>query len=85
MTFADAALEQAVRSHVHKPAGGLTTTDVDTLHHLVAPALGIVSLEGLQACASLLTARLRGNAIVDLGPLHELVNLGDLYLNNNEV
>lgn len=85
VTFADAALEQAVRAHVHKPTGDLTTTDVDTLHHLVAPALGIVSLEGLQACASLLTAQLRGNAIVDLGPLRDLDSLGGLYLDYNQV
>lgn len=85
VTFPDAALEQAVRAHVHKPSGELTTTDVDTLRHLVAPALGIVSLEGLQACTSLLTAQLRGNAIVDLGPLHELASLGGLYVDYNQV
>lgn len=85
VTFTDAALEQAMRDHCHKPTGAFVSSDVDTLRRLVAPAAGIVSLSGLEYCASLAIADLRNNDIVDLTPLHGLQNLRCLYVGNNEI
>lgn len=83
--FPDAALEQAIREHIHKPAGDLLTSDVDTLVSLYAPERAIASLEGMQCCTSLEAAQLGGNDIVDLTPLQWLHSLRGLYLDRNRV
>jgi Leucine-rich repeat (LRR) protein len=85
VSFPDAALEQAIREHVHRPAGDLHTSDVDTILHFTAAEAGIVSLSGMQCCSSLQTAQFGGNSITDLMPLTYLYNLRGLYLNSNQV
>ncbi|MBK6900845.1 MAG: hypothetical protein IPH09_16870 [bacterium] len=83
--FPDPGLEQAIRAHVHRPAGGLTSSDVDTILHFAAAGAGIADLSGMQACLSLRTARLVDNEIAGLEPLRHLIDVRGLYLDANAV
>ena len=85
LSFADDALEQAVRQALNKPHGPLTEQDVASLTVLKADDLGIESLEGLQYWTALDTLELRRNAITDVTPLASLTNLRVLHLWGNDV
>ncbi len=85
VSFPDPGLEQAIRAHVNRPAGGLTSSDVDTILHFTAAGAGIADLTGMQSCLSLRTAQLGDNNIADLAPLRHLIDLRGLFLDANEV
>ncbi|HQL23727.1 MAG TPA: hypothetical protein PKY95_04835 [candidate division Zixibacteria bacterium] len=83
--FADGALEQAVRSHIHKPSGDILTSDIDTIGQLVVRDAGIASLAGLEDCRSLAAVDFARNDITSLAPLSGLPLLSGLYLAENNV
>ena len=85
LSFADDALEQAVREALNKPHRPLTGEDIPSLTVLKADDLGITSLEGLQYWTALDTLELRRNEITDLTPLASLTNLRVLHLWGNDV
>jgi hypothetical protein len=85
VSFPDPNLEQAIREHVLRPTGELSSSDVDTILHFAAAGAGIADLSGMQACLSLRTARLDDNNIADLEPLRPLLDLHGLFLDANRV
>jgi Leucine-rich repeat (LRR) protein len=85
ITFADPAVEFAVRDLVGVAQGDLLTGDVDGITVLDLSGLNISLLDGLQHFTSLTTLSLTDNLIVDLSPLQGLSNLQAVTLATNEV
>ncbi len=85
VTFADAALEAAIRAALQRPTGDVMPADLLALTELAADHLGIASLDGLQYGVALHRLGLKGNAVTDLGPLAGLVQLSDLDASDNQV
>lgn len=65
VTFADAALEAAVREALEIPVGPVTTADMLELEVLSAPEAGIASLSGLEHAVNLLALDLFGNELAE--------------------
>lgn len=84
-TFADTALEAAVRAALGKPAGPLTSAELLSLKELDAGGRGIADLKGIEELDSLTTLVLRDNQVEDLSPLAALRQLRFLDLDNNRV
>jgi len=80
ITFADPAVEFAVRDLVGVAQGDLLTGDVDGITVLNLSGLNISLLDGLQHFTSLTTLSLTDNLIVDLSPLEGLSNLQSVTL-----
>lgn len=85
VVFADSALERIIREHIHKPAGNILSSDVDTITIVVAPYLGISSLSGLEFFPSLRSAILPGNELTDISPLAAATQLWGLELTGNHI
>lgn len=86
--FPDKNLEAAVRAEVFGKRGTdqpLTATDVAKISRVVGKNRGIVSLEGLQHCESLMLIDFSGNKIVDLQPIAGLKRLQSVTLAHNRI
>ncbi len=83
--FADAQLEQAVRSTLEKPTGVLTAMDLSRLTRLQAQGQQIKRLTGLNQAVNLQILDLADNQIRDLTPLAELTQLRFLNLHKNRI
>ncbi|MBI4705481.1 MAG: hypothetical protein HY744_30675, partial [Deltaproteobacteria bacterium] len=81
--FADAALEQCVRTSLGVPEGDILKADAELAAHLECVNMGIATLDGLEWFKGLQTLTLWENAIADLTPLAGLVALTDLQLGHN--
>ena len=84
-SFADAAVETAIRDALAKPSGDIVAVDIATLGDLDVSQLGVLSLQGVDLLTSLLSLNAGLNAIADLSPLAELDNLQELWLGSNLV
>jgi hypothetical protein len=82
VSFADAALEAAVRAALGEPTEPLLRQTVRQLLELRAPEAGITDLDGLQECTGLIVLDLHGNVVSDLGPLGGLTKIFDLNLSD---
>lgn len=85
VTFADSALEQAIRTHIHKPTGPILSTDVDTIWQVVVDDAGVSSLVGMEYFTSLIVANFSWNDISDLSPLSGLAHLAGVYVGGNNI
>ena len=85
VTFADAALEQAIRDELVIPSDPLTEADMLGLTALSAANLGIVNLTGLEHATNLGNLNLYNNLVADLSPLSGLTSLTHLNLSHNEI
>lgn len=83
--FRDAALEQAVRSALGIPTGGITRDALGALTKLDASGLRIRHLNGLQHCTNLRDLDLSDNRISDTSPLDTLRSLQRLNLSGNKL
>lgn len=84
--FADANLEEAVRSELGVPPGNdLTCEQVATLTNLNAGDRGITSLVGIQNLTSLQSVELGGNSITDISPVSALTSLQVLGFFGNSI
>ena len=84
-SFADAAVETAIRDSLAKPAGDIVAADIATLGDLDVSQLGVLSLQGVDLLTSLLSLNAGLNAIADLSPIAELDSLQELWLGSNLV
>lgn len=86
VSFADPALDTAVRAAILKPAGAILNTDLVGVGFvsLAVHDAEITDLSGLEYCLDLREISLRNNLIADLSPLSVLTNLILLDLNNNQ-
>jgi len=84
VTFADSALEAAVREAPGAP-GLIAAGNLDGLTTLTAPQRSIESLEGIEQLRGLKVLDLADNAIVDISPLAGLHSLSFLDLTGNQV
>ena len=85
ITFADPALEFAIRAKVGVPEGDLLTGDVAGITALNLTGQSISLIDGLQHFTSLRTLSLTNNLVVDVSPLQGLTALRSLTLAQNEV
>jgi internalin A len=80
ITIKDPGLEAAVRAALHKPAGGLSASDMESLTKLVARAESIQSLQGLEWATKLTVLDLSWNQLASLTFPGGLTNLETLHL-----
>ena len=85
VTFADPAIEQAVRDHINRPTGDIMSTDVDTVWLMIVHNAGVHSLAGMEYFTSLVVADFSVNEISDLSPLADLEHLSQLYVGGNQI
>lgn len=85
ITFADAALEAAVREALGEPSGMVTADALAELTELHAADRGITSLTGLEWCRRLVALDLYNNAISDLSALEGLEFLRRLNVGANAI
>jgi len=85
ITFADPALEFAIRAKVGVPEGDLLTGDVAGITTLNLTGQSISLIDGLQNFTSLETLSLTNNLVVDVSPLQGLTALRTLTLAHNDV
>jgi len=85
VTFADANLEAAVRSAIAKPSGDIMKSDLLDLTDLFVEDIGMSDLSGIEHCVRLERLFAMNNAIVDLSPLAQLVNLIVLNFSVNNI
>lgn len=85
MTFADPALEAAIRNAISKPSGPITQSDLNSITYLNISSLGIADLSGLEDCRNLKVLYMWNNSVSDLTPLSGLTNLTDLYAMENNI
>ena len=86
VTFADSALEAAVRAAINNPSGPILRSQVAAITTLTASSKGIISLEGIEALTNLKTLDLSyNNSISDITPLYGLTNLTSLDLSTNNI
>ncbi|MDA0336990.1 MAG: leucine-rich repeat domain-containing protein [bacterium] len=85
ISFADPALEFAIRTRVGVDTGELLTGDVTNITSLNLTGLSISLLSGLQHFTSLTTLSLTSNLVVDVSPLQGLTALKSVSLANNQV
>lgn len=85
VTFADTALEGAIRAVLQMPQGDIMPANLLAVTELAAGHLGIQSLGGIEYCPSLHRLQLAGNSITDIHPLAGLVQLSDLDLSDNQI
>jgi Leucine-rich repeat (LRR) protein len=86
VTFADPALELAIRSELSlSPQLDLTCGRVAAITDLDAAGVGITSLDGIDNLTGLTTLWIRANAISDITPLAELTGLTSLSLAANQI
>ncbi|MFS0862256.1 leucine-rich repeat domain-containing protein [Fredinandcohnia sp. 179-A 10B2 NHS] len=85
VTFADSALEDAVREALRIYSRDLYESDMSTLISLDATNRGITNLTGLETATNLEDLYLDNNSISDLKPISGLTNLYYLTLGNNEI
>ncbi|MDP2920277.1 MAG: leucine-rich repeat domain-containing protein [Dehalococcoidia bacterium] len=83
VTFADLALEKAVRDAIGKPSGDIHQSDVSSLTLLNARSKGVSNLTGLEYCVRLRNLYLDKNQITDVSPLGELHNLIEVSIGSN--
>ena len=88
VTFADANLEQAIRTALGIPSGQIKTGQLEGLTSLAAANATIANLQGLEFAINLISLDLRGNLITDIAPLSGLAALQDgassgLQIENN--
>lgn len=83
--FTDAALENAVRSALHHPLGGLTQANLLELRTLDARGLSIRDISGLEFATNLTWLDLDTNEITNLMPLANLINITYLNLDSNQI
>ena len=90
VTFPDEALETAIRTELRIPFGFITEGDMLALRSLDARNFGIRDLRGLEMARNLtsldisLDQRLT-NAVRDISPLADLINLRFLDAENNDI
>ncbi|MFS0821462.1 leucine-rich repeat domain-containing protein [Bacillus sp. 1P02SD] len=85
VTFADPALEEAVRKELLIYSRELYQSDLKMLYSLIAEHRGITDLSGLEKAGNLSFLDLSGNKIENLELLSNLTNLSNLYLNSNNI
>src|SRR5262245_2893097 len=85
LTFPDPNLEAAIRSALMKPAGPISSVDLQSLRSLSAARKNIGNLSGLEWATNLSELYLSENAIVDLTPLKSLKGLARLGLDHNAI
>lgn len=86
VTFADAALEAAVRTTLMIPQPlPVTESDLLGLTNLDAGSLGITNLGGLEHAANLTNLNVSDNDIADLTPISGLANLTALNVAGNQI
>ncbi len=85
VTFAESALEQAIRDQLAIPTGNVTENDLLLLTSVVVTDAGITDISGLEYCTALLGLDLSDNQITDISPLAGCVNLLGLGLSNNRI
>lgn len=73
VTFADSALEEAIRNSLFIFSGrAIYQSDMERLEHLYAGEMGITDLSGLEYATNLLYLDLHSNEVEDLTPLLDL-------------
>ncbi len=85
ITFADTALESAVRNALDLPTGDLLTLDLALLTELHLSNRGITTLGGIEYLVELTELVLSDNQIVDLQALSGLSDLTLLRLDGNQI
>jgi internalin A len=85
VTFSDSNLESAIRAAIGIPSENIRSTDLAGLTQLAVINSRILSLEGIQYCTNLEVLDLRGDSIVDISLLSNLVHLTDLKVNYNSI
>lgn len=84
ISFADPALEEAVRSNIYKEKDvRITKEDLESLVVLRGDQRGIKSLEGVEKLINVEHISLQANEITDLTPLLFLRRLKTLFISNN--
>ncbi len=82
----DPALRSAIAETLGKaPNAAITIEEMATLTYLVAEAMDIQNLEGLQFAANLEELRLRGNSLSDLSPLAGLTTLKEVEISGESL
>lgn len=88
VTFADPALEAAVRTRLSPPIPAIqpiTDANMSTLTHLSAVGLGITDLSGLEYAVNLQQLDLSGNQITSIAPLSSLTRIRSLGAGSNRI
>ncbi len=85
ISFADPALEFAIRAKIGLDTGELLSGDVASVTSLNLTGLSISLLSGLQHFTALTTLSLTSNLVVDVSPLQGLTELKSVSLANNQV
>ncbi len=85
MTFADPALEAAVRTALGIPSGDLTNSAVLGVTVLSVNYAGVASASGIEHCLNLASFNAEGCSIQDVAPFAALPALTQLNLYNNPV
>lgn len=83
--FGDPALEQALRTLVGQPEGGLRQHRLLTIAALDISEQAVSDLNGIQALRGLASLNLRNNRVTDITPLAGLTKLTELDLRGNSV
>ena len=82
----DPVLRSAIAETLGKaPNAAITIEEMATLTYLVAEAMDIQNLEGLQFAANLEELRLRGNSLSDLSPLAGLTTLKEVEISGESL
>lgn len=85
VTFADPKLEATVREAIDVPEGSVYRSNLAMLTSLVAYAMNITDLTGLEHCVSMIQLSLFENQINDISPLGNLTRLRTLHLWCNQI
>ncbi len=85
VTFADANLEQAVRTKIIKPAGTIYSSDVGYVTSLEAYSSNISDLSGMEYFISLDSLTAHDNQISDLTPLQDISGMKLIYIDRNNI
>lgn len=84
-TFADENLRSAINEAIHKTAGPIYISDLESITVLSAQGRNISDLTGLEHCVNLQVLHIYENNISDVTPLAGLTNLRELYIYKNNI
>ena len=78
-------LEKAIRKHLWKPIGTLTTADFASVKWLVLSHNNLTDVEGLGKCTQLKVLYLHNNQLMNVKGLEKLTTLETLWLGKNNL
>jgi len=83
VNFSDQNFEALIREKLDIPEGDITNYDMWTIKKLIGTDKNINNISGIEFCSGLSILSLRGNYIINIEPLSDLILLNHIDLQNN--